>query len=108
MNINVTYVTDSDMGAFYSEAKLDCVHGIVFDIEAVEDEDAESIEEVFSTYISFEYKEQKFELDVDPQSDEIMNYKESHFYKLFSSEKMKKELEKELEEKSTKTKKMKV
>ncbi len=108
MNIDVTYVTDSDMGNFYSEAKLDCVNGVVFDIEAVEDDEAESIEEVYSTYISFVYKNERFQLYVDPQSDEVKGYKESYFYKLFSSEKLKKDLDKELEEKSTKNKKMKL
>lgn len=101
MNIDVTYVTVSDAGNFFSEAKLDCVNGEVFDIQPVEDDDAESIEHVFDTFINFNYKGEPFECDVDPQSDKVLDYQNTQFFKVWNSDRLAEKLSTQLKENKT-------
>ncbi len=101
MNIDVNYVTISDAGNFFSEAKLDCVNGMVFDIQPVEDEDAESIEHVFDTYITFNYKGEHFECNVDAQTDEVNGYQNTKFFKVWNSDRLAEKLGDQLKENKT-------
>lgn len=82
MIIDATYITESDMGKFYSEAKFDCFSGEVLDIEQVDDEEAENIEQIFGTKISVQYLDKKFIIDVDPHNNVAIDYKNTRLYKL--------------------------
>lgn len=106
--INILYATDADAGLFYSSAKLNCDTGDVFDIELNNEEDAESIEQIFRVSVIFKYKDNEYQYDVDPQEDYVYNYKDTEFYRLIQSEKMAKELNETLANKANKERYIKV
>lgn len=97
MEIDVTYLTVSEMGDFHSKAKLNSISGEVFEIEQVEDSDAILIEEIFHTYVILNYCNNDFELDVDSETNKIIDYNQSYIYKLLNSQDMKENLDKSLE-----------
>ncbi len=62
MNIvKCTYVTDSDVGKFESEAFVNLETGEVFNIKACDDPEQENINQVLSEYITFEFHGLQFE-----------------------------------------------
>jgi hypothetical protein len=92
MIINVTYLTDSDMGIFESNAKLDILTGKLVRIEAVDEEDAQFIDNVYRTYISFNYMNRHHSYDVEPYENYIIDYEQTILFRLVSAEKLKKDL----------------
>ena len=108
MILDAIYITESDVGNFYSEAKFNCLTGDVFEIDQTDDEDAENIEQVFGTQISVVFENKKFRIDVDPQKDTAINYKETELYSLVMKKKLNDELEKDLTPKEVKSKKLKI
>lgn len=108
MILDAIYITESDAGNFYSEAKFNCLTGDVFDIYHTDDEDAENIEQVFGTQISVVFENKKFRIDVDPQEDVAINYKNTELYSLVIKKKLNDELEKDLIKKIGRSNKTKV
>lgn len=96
MILNVNYTTDSDMGIFESEAQLDLSTGKLIGIVTVCDENAEFIDQIYATYVSFVYKNQQYVYDVDPYEDYILDFKDTLIYKFISSEKLLSNLMEEL------------
>lgn len=98
MIIDVTYCTDTDVGSFYSSAKLNANNGEIFQIQSVEDPMQENIEKVFKESIEFEFENQRYELEVkfDDSSYKVIDYEDTMFYKFVQTLQMKNKLDEQL------------
>lgn len=108
MILDATYITETDVGSFYSEAKFNCLTGDIFDIDQVEDEEVANIRQLLGTKISVVYEKNSFILNVNPQEDMAISYKETELYRLVKTKKYKDDLEKDLTPKEVKHQKLKI
>lgn len=98
MILNVEYMTNTDVGIFISSAKLETETGKLIEVDIVEDTNVDEIDMIYNKSISFSYHEKNFEypvdyLDEDDNEEGIIDYKNTPFFKLVESEKLKEELD---------------
>lgn len=112
MILNVEYMTNTDVGIFISPAKLETETGKLVEIDLVDDEQAEDIDIIYSKSICFSYNEEKFEypvdyLDEDSNEESIVDYKNTTFFQMIESERLKDELNEVLPNTNSRKKKIK-
>ena len=99
MILNCTYSTNSDVGIFESNAKLNLKTGKVFDIEICQDDDQEGMETVYSEDISFNFEGKEYTFEVEFK-DSYYALKYEKDLKTIQSIKLATKLEKVLPEKA--------
>lgn len=106
--ININYITATDVGNFTSHAKLDLETGVVFDIESIDDDEIEQINAIHSAYIVFNYLDKQYRLPLDFDNETVENYRGTDFYRVLMLSKAEEKLNKDLPKKDVKPRSFKV